>query len=571
MRQLANTNSQDTTTGVSWSKDGQRLAFSAFRGTDPDIYVVRASGGGLKQLTFSRGVDVDPSWAPDNRHIAFETNRNGQVDIYSMDDKGRDVKRLTSAPEDEQDPSWSPDGTRIAYTTQSKDGTTRQIWVMNGDGSGKKQLTNEANFSENPNWSPDGKRIAFDSDRAENGDLELYSMNADGSGVVRLTDNPALDALPAYSPDGKQIVFVSDRTEKDSRRLFLMPAAGGPAKRVLPPSASAFQMVPDWQPLRTGVAEKAAVPPGAPLSARGASDRVDPLYDPSDAWSVRMDEGVTYRINATTRKGCVVVSLYGPGTRSFGSRGRDVHPCGGYFTFTPGPGLSGLYSVLVAAQGGTEAVVAYHLEAAAAGPDDEGPGVPLADGVKTTGSVSARGVDMVDVYRFDLAAKSRVAVDLASQANLRLELRTVTGETLAETSAGAPLRKTLGPQTYLLVVSATQGAAGAYALTQHARVVTKTVLKADGRASATVGPGRSVTLAAVTTPDPSGGEVRLRADYRDALAGWVYRKTWTVPAGSSVLFMPTAVGDWRVRAVFLGTRASSPSASTPVLVHVRSG
>ena len=96
----------------------------------------------------------------------------------------------------------------------SRDGQSRQIWVMNGDGSGKQQLTDAPNFSENPNWSPDGRWIAFDSDRAERGDLEVYKMRADGTDVQRLTTSPALDALPAFSPDGQLIVFVSDRAAR---------------------------------------------------------------------------------------------------------------------------------------------------------------------------------------------------------------------------------------------------------------------------------------------------------------------------------------------------------------------
>jgi TolB protein len=76
LRRIANTNSEDFTTGVSWSADGLHVAFSAYKGSDPDIYVVDASGRHLRQVTFSRGVDVDPSWSPDGTRIAFESNRN---------------------------------------------------------------------------------------------------------------------------------------------------------------------------------------------------------------------------------------------------------------------------------------------------------------------------------------------------------------------------------------------------------------------------------------------------------------------------------------------------------------
>jgi Tol biopolymer transport system component len=571
LRRLAQTNSSDYTTGVSWSADGRRLAFSAYRGSDPDIYIVQANGKRLRQVTFSRGVDVDPSWSPDGKHIAFETNRNGNVDIYAIDATGRNAKRLTSGAENEQDPSWSPDGTKIAYTVEATDLSTREVWVMNADGTNQTQLTNTPNFSENPNWSPDGTRIAFDSDRLEKGDLDVYSMRADGSDVKRLTTTPALDALPAYSPDGTKIVFVSDRIEKDSRKLFVLPAAGGRARRLIAGDQPAFQMVPDWQRIRTGTKEKPAVPPGAPLGAHPVADHVDPLYDQNDAWSLAMSAGVTYRINLQPRGGCASESLYGPGLHAFaGARTLVYRTCGGYFTYTPGPGRGGTYTVLVSARPGTDAIVAYRLQAAPAGPDDQGPGIAVANGATVAGSVSSRSLDVVDLYHFDVAERSIVRIGLESTAGLALALETLQGKELDRAVGGADLVETLAPGTYLIAVSAPPRAAGGYRLSLLERVVTKTTLKVGTSSSVTIPLGQSVVLQSATTPPPDGGHVVLRLDYEDPLAGWVFRQLWTVGPQGSVTFTPPAVGVWRVAASFSGTRTASPSHSEYVTVDVRS-
>jgi TolB protein len=570
LAQLTSTSSDDITVGESWSGDGQWLAFSAYRGTDPDIYVIRADGSGRRQVTFSRGVDVDPSFSPHRDRIAFETNRNGgQFDIYSVDAVGRNPLRLTNGPENELDPTYSPDGKHIAYTVESVDHKSRQVWVMAADGSGKTQLTNAPNFSENPNWSPDGKRIAFDSDRAELGNLEIYSMAADGSDVVQLTNHPALDALPAYSPDGKQIVFVSDRLAKDSRRLFVMPANGGAAKRVIAADSPNHQMVPDWQPQRTGVVERAEAPPGRPLGVRGANDRVDPLFDRGDAWAVKLHAGITYRVNLYVPRGCAAVTLYAAGTRSFAS-GRQLagQRCGGYFTFTPGPSGTGTYSLLVTPSGAGEAAVRYHLQVAPAGPDDQGPGVLLPNHTTRSGRVSARGIDVVDLYRFDIARRSVVRLGFSGSPSISLVLSKLGGGSFG-TAAGSTSH-VLTRGTYLVKVSAAARGGGSYRLGLLARVVTKTAVKANGKRSVTVRLGQSVALDTTTAPAPGGGTTRLRLDYDDPLSGWVFRHVWKVVPGSGVAFTPPAVGLWRITASFSGTRDSSPSGSRVVLVRVLS-
>ncbi len=567
LRQVTQTGIQDGYPGVSFSPDGKLIAFSAMSTTDPDIYTVRPDGSGRKSLTFSRGVDSDPTWSGDGKRIAFETDRNGNIDIYSVDSAGRDPQRLTKGPLDGQDPSWSAKGNKIAYTVTSKDGLSKQIWVMGGDGSNAAQLTSTLNFSENPSWSPDGTRIVFDSDRVEKGDLEIYSMKADGSDARRLTNSPSLDALPAYSPDGKKIAFVSDRLQKDSRRLFTMSTMGAKPKRVVAGDEPNFQMVPDWQPLRLGVKDKAPVWPGPPLPAGGVADRVDPLYDQADAWSVKMERGVTYRINLSPRKGCASIGVYPPDTHSFStSRRVAYHECGGYFTFTPGPNGGGTYSLLVSAQPGTQAIVAYHLQAAAAQPDDQGPGILLGSDATVSGSLSGIGVDVYDLYRFDVSRLSTVQVDLTSSVGLQLALTTLDGTRIADATPGSTLRKTLKQGTYLLAVTAPGRVGGKYTLALLVRLVTKTTLTADGKAKLTVPVGQSVVLQTETTPAPAGGTVRLVLEYQDPLAGWVFRKSWDISPGSTVVFAPPAVGAWRVRATFSGTRGASPSTSDLVTV-----
>jgi Tol biopolymer transport system component len=227
------------------SPDGRRIAFESNRHgnwrsyKDSDVFVMRADGTGVRELTFSNAFDGDPAWSRTNR-IAFESERTGNADVWVIDGDGSNETQLTTSPAFDGDPAWSPDGTKIAFTSQ-RDNGDREIYVMNADGSGTTRLTNSRGFDENPSWSPDGKRIAFDSMR--DGNLEVYVMNADGSNQVRVTNHPALDALPSWSPDSKLLVFVSERIGKGQRRLFVARPDGTGVRTL---TRGAFDMSPDW-------------------------------------------------------------------------------------------------------------------------------------------------------------------------------------------------------------------------------------------------------------------------------------------------------------------------------------
>jgi Tol biopolymer transport system component len=227
-----------------WSANGKLIAFESNRRgrhrlEDSDVYVMRADGSGVRELTFSNAFDGDPAWSWLNR-IAFESERTGSSDIWAIDADGGNEKQLTTTQAFDGDPAWSPDGTKIAFTS-ARDNGDREIYVMNADGSAQTRLTASAGFDENPSWSPDGKRIAFDSMR--NGNLEIYVMNADGSKQTRVTNHPALDALPSWSQDSRRIVFVSDRIGKGQRRLYIVNA-DGTGLRML--TRGRLDMSPDW-------------------------------------------------------------------------------------------------------------------------------------------------------------------------------------------------------------------------------------------------------------------------------------------------------------------------------------
>ncbi len=102
------------------SPDGQWLAFDTLPPGE-DLYLVRADGSGLRQLTRDEHRDRIPRWSPDGRLLLFYSNRSGRYEAWAVPPDGSRVEQLTRSTG--QVPTyciWSPDGRRLAC---SRDGT----------------------------------------------------------------------------------------------------------------------------------------------------------------------------------------------------------------------------------------------------------------------------------------------------------------------------------------------------------------------------------------------------------------------------------------------------------------
>ncbi|HVV51874.1 MAG TPA: Tol-Pal system beta propeller repeat protein TolB [Polyangia bacterium] len=133
-----------------FSPDGSQIAFVSNRQGSPQIFVMSASGGGAKRVTFQGKYNQTPRYSPraDKPQIAFTgRDERGVFDIFILDVKSGKIDRLTQGHGSNLDPTWSPDGRLLAYVS-SRGG----LWVQNPETHHEVQIWRGSASS--PSWGP---------------------------------------------------------------------------------------------------------------------------------------------------------------------------------------------------------------------------------------------------------------------------------------------------------------------------------------------------------------------------------------------------------------------------------
>lgn len=122
-----------------WSPDGRRLAFVGYRRDAPgnaDIFVADATGGDAQPVIDTGDDDYFPAWSPDGRWLAFTSAAHGgDRDVYVARADGVDVRNLTAdVPAQDVSGGWSPRG-QILFLSDRADLGGTFLYFMERDGS----------------------------------------------------------------------------------------------------------------------------------------------------------------------------------------------------------------------------------------------------------------------------------------------------------------------------------------------------------------------------------------------------------------------------------------------------
>jgi hypothetical protein len=380
-----------------------------------------------------------------------------------------------------------------------------------------------------------------------------YRLTGPASGrvILRLSAADELDAVVAVfrSVRSRTEVVGCARTDRAGNALLGFGARSGASyliavgeQRNSPPGEFRLQVQPAEAPERH---------PGRTLRRGGVRDSVNGLSDVNDVWSVRLRRGTTYRI-AFSSSPCARATMH--------ARGRVVRlTCRAHSAFTPGRDGGGRYVVEVQASSAS-ARQRYRLQIAAASADDVGVGRELSPGSRR-GSLSPSGIDVLDLYHFDVERLSEARLRLAQPSGRAFRLVVLTDSGARMGAGAATFRRRLGRGRYVVAVEGPVGSRGGrYRLSLRLRDVTSTSVVASGRSSAEISPGSSVTLTCLVSPS-AGGRVELQIDRFDPLTGWHFHRLVRTSAGATVSWRPPAAGRWRVRARYLGSSRSAASRS----------
>jgi len=148
---------------VRWSPDGKFIASLGM--LDPNstiaVFVVPASGGELRQLTFdTTGWKEGLEWHPDSQRLTYYSVMRADSETYQVYLDGRDPTLLVDAPDIlDWIGTWAPDGRRYFFLGLAA--SMMGMYVYN-ESTGETTLVSDAAETTGvPSWSHDGKTMAW--------------------------------------------------------------------------------------------------------------------------------------------------------------------------------------------------------------------------------------------------------------------------------------------------------------------------------------------------------------------------------------------------------------------------
>ncbi|HTA70710.1 MAG TPA: PDZ domain-containing protein [Bryobacteraceae bacterium] len=182
-----------------------------------DLWTVPRDGGDAVRLTSGAGNETDPAFSPDGSRIAFTGEYDGNVDVFVMPASGGVPKRLTWHPAPDRVLGWTADGKNIIFASiRSAYSRYAEMFTVPADGGVEEKLPLPTGYG--ASMSADGQSIAYEPVLRSFGMWKDYRGGATSRvWLARLSDSSVTPVPRINSNDfnpiwaGDRIYFLSDR------------------------------------------------------------------------------------------------------------------------------------------------------------------------------------------------------------------------------------------------------------------------------------------------------------------------------------------------------------------------
>jgi Tol biopolymer transport system component len=195
-----------------WTPDGKRIAFQAYKVDGSNIFWQLADGsGGLERLTISEYNHIPISWSPDGQLLAFvEINPTTAYDIWVLRMSDHKAFPFLRTPFNESVPRFSPDGRWLAYISDESGQFEIYVQPYPGPG-GKWQISTEGGTE--PTWNPNGRELFYRSgDKMMTVDIAAHPGFAAGKPRMlfegQYVPTPGTNSNYDVSPDGQRFLML---------------------------------------------------------------------------------------------------------------------------------------------------------------------------------------------------------------------------------------------------------------------------------------------------------------------------------------------------------------------------
>jgi tricorn protease len=218
-----------------------------------DIWTVSRSGGDAERLTSNGHVEAGPYFSPDGAEIAYTAHLNGNSDVYIVSASGGVPRRVTWHPVGAEIAGWTPDGKSVLIATKALSYRHfLKLFLVHADGSGMPDALPLPAGSQG-SFSPDGQSIAYNPitkwepawKRYTGGQTTpIWIVNLKSLDLVKVPRENSNDSNPVWV--GNAVYFLSDRSGPVS--LFRFDVDSNKVTQVVPNSGfdlKSFQAGPE--------------------------------------------------------------------------------------------------------------------------------------------------------------------------------------------------------------------------------------------------------------------------------------------------------------------------------------